>query len=165
VDALIKSGIAQGARRLKARAAVVVALGACVLGGCSANSGVGDFIIDPAHYSVYHCKDFAARLTALQKRQKELSDLMEKAGEGGAGGVLMANLSYRADYENAVGEEQVLRRSAAEKKCDLPPPATAMAPTAPPVPSIPAAYASPPPATAPPATATVPVFQSDQTIR
>jgi hypothetical protein len=152
------SGIAQRHRRR--RAVFVAVLGAGVLAGCS----VEQVIIDPGHYSVYHCKDFATRLTALQTRQKELSDLMDKAREGGASGAVIANLSYRADYENAIGEERVLRRSAAEKKCDLPPPAiAAIAPTAPPS-STPAAYAFPP-AAAPPTTATVPVFQSDQTIR
>ena len=155
------SGIALRDRRRRSRAALIAVLGAGVLGGCS----VDRFIIDPGHYSVYHCKDLATRLTALQARQKELSDLMSKASEGGASGTVIANLSYRPDYENAVGEEQVLRRAAAEKQCDLPPPATtAMAPTAPPVPSTPAAYAPPPPAAAPP-TATAPVFQSDQVIR
>jgi hypothetical protein len=169
--AFLRSKIAQRGLRWQ-RAAFVAALGAALigaaaLGGCSFSSGVGPYIIDPGHYSVYHCKDFAARLTALQTKQKELSALMEKANEGGAAGSVIGNLSYRADYENAVGEEQVLRRSAAEKKCDLPPPpATAMAPAAaPPAPSAPAAYASPPPVAAPPTTATVPVFQSDQTIR
>jgi outer membrane murein-binding lipoprotein Lpp len=162
------SGIAQGGRRRRSCAAVVAVLGAGVLatgvlGGCS----VDRFIIDPGHYSVYHCKDLATRLTALQARQKELSELMNKASDGGASGTVIANLSYRGDYENAIGEEQVLRRAAAEKKCDLPPPAnTAMAPTAPPPsPSTPAAYVAPPSAAAPPTTATVPVFQSDQTIR
>ena len=57
-------------------------------------------------------------------------------------GLYTKNLSYRADYENAVGEEKVLRRAAAEKKCDLPPP--------------------PAPPAAPGA---APVFQSDQGIR
>jgi hypothetical protein len=169
VDALTISGIARRNRRRRSRVTAGIVLGAGLLGGCSAGSGVGPYIIDPGHYSVYHCKDFAARLTALQTRQKDLSELMNKAGEGGASGVLIGNLSYRADYENAIGEEQVLRRSAAEKKCDLPPPATAaIAP--PPASSTPAAYASPPPAAPPtagppPTTATVPVFQSDQTIR
>ena len=159
------SGIARSGRRRWPGAICLVVLGGCALGGCSANTGVGQFIIDPGHYSVYHCRDFAARLSALQARQKELSDLMDKASEAGASGKVIANMSYRADYENAVGEEQVLRRSAAEKKCDLPAPTTAaMAPTAlPPAASTPAAYASPPPVAAP-TTTTAPVFQSDQTI-
>jgi hypothetical protein len=65
---------------------------------------------------------------------------------------LIGNLAYRVDYENAVGEEKVLRRTAAEKKCDLPPPAQPMS-------SAPAPYL------AQPVAATAQIFRSDQTIR
>ena len=93
-------------------------------------------MIDPAHYSVYHCDGLQARLKALQAREQELSNLMLRASEGG-GGALIGNLTYRADYENALGEEKVLRRTAAEKKCDLPPPAQ-------PASSTPTAYTAAP---------------------
>ncbi len=98
-------------------------------------------------------------MKVLLAREQELTNLMDRASEGG-GGVLIGNLTYRADYENAVGEEKVLRRTAAEKKCELPPPAAPASPT-------PAAYTAPPPGyTAPPQSpANAPVFQSDQTIR
>jgi len=112
------------------------------------------FLIDPAHYSVYHCDGLATRLKALQAREQELSNLMLRASEGG-GGALIGNLTYRADYENALAEEKVLRRAAAEKKCDLPPPPS------PPAASTPAAYTAAPPA----APAAAPVFQSDRGIR
>ena len=112
-------------------------------------------MVDPGHYSVYHCDGLQARLKALQAREQELSNLMVRASEGG-GGALIGNLTYRTDYENALGEEKVLRRTAAEKKCDLPPPPQ-------PASSMPAAY------TAAPATPAAPnggpVFQSDQGIR
>ena len=74
---------------------------------------------------------------------------MNRASEGG-GGVLIGNLAYRTDYENVVGEERVLRRVAAEKKCELPLPAQ-------PVSATPTPYAAQP--------APAPIFQSDQTIR
>jgi hypothetical protein len=45
---------------------------------------------------------------AIQERQQELSNLMARASEGG-GGVLIGTMAYRADYENAIGEEKVLR--------------------------------------------------------
>jgi hypothetical protein len=95
------------------------ALVAAVLAGCATSDGVGSLLTDPGHYSVYHCDGLKARLIWLLAREQELTNLMERASEGG-GGVLIGNLTYRADYENAVGEEKVLRRTAAEKKCDLP---------------------------------------------
>ena len=127
-------------RRGRRRAAAIASLCLLVggfLAGCSTNDGVGSFIIDPGHYSVYHCDGLAARLKVLLAREQELTNLMDRASEGG-GGVLIGNLTYRADYENTVGEEKVLRRTAAEKKCDLPPPAAPASPT-------PAAYTAPPP--------------------
>ena len=135
-------------RRLTLSAALCV-LAAGGLAGC-ASSGVGSLIVDPGHYSVYHCDALAKRLNALLTREQDLSNLMDKASESG-GGVVIANLSYRVDYESTLGEEKVLRRTAAEKKCDLPPPVTAAAPT-------PATYSAPPAATPAPA------YQSDQTI-
>jgi hypothetical protein len=132
---------------------VVSFLIAGLLAGCSTSDGVSTYIIDPGHYSVYHCDGLTKRLKDLQKREEDLTNLMAKASEGG-GGVLIGGMSYRVDYENAIGEEKILRRTAAEKKCDLPPPAAPASPT-------PAAYTAP---AAPPPAGT-PVFQSDQTIR
>jgi hypothetical protein len=108
-------------------------------------------MVDPAHYSVYHCDGLAARLKVLLAREQDLSNLMEKASDSG-GGVVIANLSYRAEYENALGEENLLRRTAAEKKCDLPPRAAPVSPT-------------PPIYTTRPEAAPAPIFHGDQTIR
>jgi hypothetical protein len=130
-----------------------------LVAGCSTTDGVSTFIVDPGRYSVYHCDGLQARLKVLLAREEELNNLLQKASEGG-GGVLIGNMSYRADYEKTVGEERLLRRTAAEKKCELPPPAVPASPT-------PTAYTAPPPAaayTAPPPAAGAPVFQSDQTI-
>jgi hypothetical protein len=142
-------------RREAAGIVPICLLGAALLSGCSTSDGVSTLMIDPAHYAVYHCDGLQARLKALQAREQELSNLMLRASEGG-GGALIGNLTYRADYENAVGEEKLLRRTAAEKKCELPPPPQPASPT-------PAAYTAPPVAPAAPAGA--PVFQSDQGIR
>jgi hypothetical protein len=130
-------------------------LGAGLLSGCATSDVTTTFMIDPAHYAVYHCDGLQARLKALQTRQQELSNLMARASEG-SGGALIGNLTYRADYENAIAEEKLLRRTAAEKKCDLPPPPQ-------PASSTPAAYTAAP--VAPAAPNASPVFQSDQGIR
>jgi hypothetical protein len=141
---------------LEHRQAFACLLAAAILNGCSSSGGgVGTLMIDPGHYSAYHCDGLAARLKALQAREQDLSNLMQRASEGG-GGALIGNLTYRADYEKALGEEAVLRRAAAEKRCDLPPPPQ-------PVSSTPAAYSAAPVAPRPPANG--PVFQSDQGIR
>jgi hypothetical protein len=102
----------------KAVAGVAAALAVLVVFGCSANQDVSTLFVDPGHYSAYHCKDFAPQLTLLAKREQSLRNLMDKASESG-GGAIVGNLSYRADYEDVLGEEKVLRRAAAEKNCDL----------------------------------------------
>ena len=54
-------------------------------------------IVDPGHYSVYHCDGLVARLKVLLDREQELSNLMERASEGGGGffclGATLAMLS------------------------------------------------------------------------
>jgi hypothetical protein len=88
--------------------------------GCS--TSVDTYLIDPGHYSAYHCKQMVGRLKELQSRESELRNLMDKASEGG-GGTVIGGMSYRANYEKAVGEEKVLRRTAADKNCALETPA------------------------------------------
>jgi hypothetical protein len=89
---------------------------AILLAGCSTS---GSLLVDPGHYSVYHCDAMPEKLKGIQKRQQELSNLMARASEGG-GGVPIGTMAYRADYESAIGEE---------KCCDeLPPRRTAICP-------------------------------------
>jgi hypothetical protein len=99
-------------------AASIFLAGAIALAGCSMNDGIGNLIVDPGHYSVYHCKDFQPRLANLTSREQQLRNLMDKASEG-SGGAAIGNLAYRAEYEDLMGEERLLRRAAAEKNCEL----------------------------------------------
>jgi hypothetical protein len=106
------------ARRGAAAIGLVCLLSVGALTGCSFSDGVGPYIVDPGRYSVYHCKDLVDRLKVLLAREKELRDLTDRASDGG-GGAVIGTLSYRADYEKTLGEEKVLRRTAANKKCEL----------------------------------------------
>ena len=111
-------------RRERFRAAAVSARLAMSLAGVAAgcSTSVDAYLIDPGHYSAYHCNELVDRLKELQRRENDLRNLMEKASEGG-GGTVIGGMSYRANYEKAVGEEKVLRRTAADKKCTLEAPA------------------------------------------
>jgi hypothetical protein len=96
-----------------------VFLAICLAGataGCS--TSVDTYLVDPGQYSAYHCKQLVDRLKQLQTRETDLRNLTDKASEGG-GGTLIGGMSYRANYEKAVGEEKVLRRTAADKKCAI----------------------------------------------
>jgi hypothetical protein len=102
----------------KAVAGAAAALAVLVVFGCSANQDVSSLLVDPGHYSAYHCKDFPPQLALLTTREETLRNLMDKAKESD-GGAIVGDLSYRADYEDVLGEEKVLRHAAAEKNCDL----------------------------------------------
>ncbi len=116
--------ICGGRPRGRRRAATASALLALSLAGAAAgcSTSIDTYMIDPAHYSAYHCKEMVDKLKELQTRQRDLRNLMDKASEGG-GGTIIGGMSYRADYGKAVGEENVLRRTAADKKCSLEGPA------------------------------------------
>lgn len=109
--------------------ALIFLLATGALAGCSMTDGIGSYIVDPGEYHVFHCDDLKKRLATLLDQQKELSNFINKASES-AGGVIIGTLSYRSDYEIAIGREKLLRRTAAEKKCELPPPASAASPSA-----------------------------------
>jgi len=148
-----------GGRRSAAGA--ICALAAGLLAGCTTSDEVGTYLVDPAHYTFYHCKDLEKRLTSLLAREQQLHELMDKANEGG-GGALIGTLSYRAEYENARGEEAVLRHTAADKNCQLPPPTSAASAAPSPAVAVAAPLPAPP---APPVSAAPTSYQSDQTIR
>ena len=107
----------------RGRAAVGIAI-ACVfaaaaLAGCGLSDGYGTLIVDPARYAAYHCKDLLAQRNNLRKREEELRNLIDKAGEGT--GAAIGTMAYRTDYETVLSEEKLLERTAAEKKCELTP--------------------------------------------
>lgn len=77
-------------------------------------------LVDPGHYSVYHCKDLVAESQNLATREKQLRDLMDKASEG-TGGTIIGAFSYRTDYETVLEQQKLLKRTAAEQKCELTP--------------------------------------------
>jgi len=111
----------------------VVGLGvlllAAALGGCGLNDGAGAFngsidagtlFTDPTHFDGYHCRDLVAKWSELQRREKDLRALMARADEA-PGGAFISAATYRADYEYVLGQERVIQRTAADKKCVLEP--------------------------------------------
>ncbi len=96
------------------------AFAAAALGGCGLNDGPGAVLVDPGHYSAYHCDDLAKRWQELLTREKELRGLMDKASEGG-GGTVIGSLAYRTDYESVLTEERLVQRAAADRKCAFTP--------------------------------------------
>jgi hypothetical protein len=101
-------------------AALLLTFAATALGGCGLSDGAGAILVDPGHYSAYHCDDLAARWKVLLAREKELRGLMDKASEGG-GGAVIGSLAYRSDYESVLTEEKLVQRAAVDRKCGFTP--------------------------------------------
>src|SRR5271169_6203994 len=82
-------------------AVALLCLTAGALAGCGLGdgAGAGAMLVDPGHYSAYHCDELAARWKVLIAREAELRGLMGKASEG-TGGSLIGSLAYRTDYDS-----------------------------------------------------------------
>jgi len=93
---------------------------AAALGGCGSlrTDGVASLAVDPSRYEGFHCKDLVAQWNAVIAREKQLRNLIDKASDGG-GGTVIATVAYRSDYDTVLEQEKVLKRTAAEKNCEL----------------------------------------------
>ena len=91
----------QANQRLRAASsfAAAVCVGAAIaLAGCSSSYGVGQFLVDPSLYDVYHCKDLAAQWDLLNKREVELRANMDRASQS-AGGKVVGVVAYSAGQQ------------------------------------------------------------------
>jgi hypothetical protein len=86
--------------------------------GCSTSNGPGSLFVDPGHYDAYHCNDLQARWQALNKREIELRNLMDKAATG-PGGTVIGTVAYGTDYQSVLTEKKLVQQAAAEKNCEL----------------------------------------------
>ena len=100
------------------RVALPGAAFALALAGCGLGNGPGSFIVDPGKYDGYHCNDLVTRWKMLNGREKELRNLMDKAGQS-AGGAVIGAVVYRSDYESVLTEMKMVQQRAVEKKCEL----------------------------------------------
>jgi hypothetical protein len=102
------------------RRAAMFALAASTLAGCGTTGALDSMLVDPSRYEGYNCKDLAGQLQALDKREKDLRNLIDRADES-ASGVVIGAMAYRTDYETVIADKKVLRGTMAEKKCQLTP--------------------------------------------
>jgi hypothetical protein len=102
------------------RCAALLVLAASALAGCSTTDGLDSMLVDPSRYEGYNCKELAGQLQSLDKREKDLNNLINRADESTAG-VVIGAFAYRTDLQTVVADKKVLRRTLAEKKCQLTP--------------------------------------------
>ena len=104
----------------------VAALAAAMLSGCASEDAASSFFVAPGHYVLYQCDDIERTAKTVAARQKELEQLMAKAGTS-AGGQLIGNATYGPEYETARGQLKDLRAAAVEKNCNFVPGAETLA--------------------------------------
>jgi len=108
----------QRPRAASSFAAAVCVVAAIALAGCSSGYGVGQLLVDPSQYDVYHCKDLIAQWGLLNKREAELRANMDRASQT-AGGKVIGAVAYGSDYQTVLAQKKMVQRQAAEKKCEL----------------------------------------------
>ncbi len=92
-----------------------------MLAGCAmSDDSLSSFLVAPGNYVLYSCDDIARTAKGVETRQKELEQLMAKAGTG-AGAQMIADTTYGTEYATTRGQMRNLRTAAAEKKCGFVP--------------------------------------------
>jgi hypothetical protein len=103
------------------RPLIVAALLASALAGCSTQSSIPDdsaarFFVAPDGFVLFNCEQLAAKAVALATREKELEELMAKAGTS-SDGRLVSAFAYRPEYISLRGDMNEVRKAAAAKNC------------------------------------------------
>ncbi len=72
----------------------------------------------PGKFRLYDCALLDEKGREFTKREKELTDLMERARQGTGGEVAVA-LAYQSEYNAVKGDLRELEMTAADRKCVL----------------------------------------------
>ena len=92
-------------------AAIFAAVSAAMLAGCSTD--IASYaLVTTDKYQYFDCESIATQIAGQTAREKELADLMAKAGP------VVSAVSYEPDYISVRGELRELRRTAAQKHCE-----------------------------------------------
>ena len=90
------------------------------LGGCTSEEMAGRFAAEPGKYILWSCVELAneARDRDIAGHEHDLEALMKKA-EVDAGGRFASAIAYQPEYSQLRGAMDQLRKTAAEKNCNL----------------------------------------------
>jgi hypothetical protein len=99
-------------------AAAICVIGGMALSGCGLSSSPGLLIVTPGTLTPYRCNDLLRQWTALDKREQELREYMNRASQGG-GGTVIGALAYGTDYQTVLTQKKMVQQEAAEKNCEL----------------------------------------------
>jgi len=89
--------------------------------GCAvSDDSAARFLVAPDRYVLYNCPQLAKAAQVIGSRQRKLEMLMAKA-ETDSVGMLVSGSAYRPEYTQLRGLRYELEKTAADKKCKLPP--------------------------------------------
>ena len=104
---------------MRNRTLLILAITLAVMPLCAcSDETTGRMLAAPHKYTLYNCQELAMEAQGIAGRQHELEELMKKAGVD-AGGRLASNMAYKPDFLLMRGKMDQLRRTAAEKGCNL----------------------------------------------
>jgi len=103
---------------LRAVPILLVSTALMSLCGCTSEESAGRFLAAPGQYILYSCPELANTARGIEVRQRELAALMAKA-EVDAGGRFISAQAYGPEYAQLRGRMDQLRKTAAEKNCNL----------------------------------------------
>jgi hypothetical protein len=102
------------------RIACLVAVGGA-LGACSTNLDLSTLYTTPGRFDSLKCSDIVSRINSAETREKELTQLMEKANQDTAGPVVNV-LVYSTDLAQARADQKNARLAARQQNCENVPP-------------------------------------------
>jgi hypothetical protein len=105
-----------------------VAAFAVLISGCAMSEDpTASLLVAPGGYILFSCDDIARTRTGVLARQKQLEELMAKAGTDAAGRII-AETTYGTEYAATRGQLRSLQATATEKNCNVPAAGTPGAP-------------------------------------
>lgn len=98
-----------------------------VLAACSTSLDLSTLYATPGRFDSVKCPDIVGRINAAETREKELTQLMERANQDTAGPVINV-LVYSTDLAQARADQKNARMAARQQNCENIPPEKPPAP-------------------------------------
>ena len=91
------------------------------LAACSTSLDLSTLYATPGRFDSIKCPDIVGRINAAETREKELTQLMERANQDTAGPVINV-LVYSTDLAQARADQKNARMAARQQNCENVPP-------------------------------------------
>jgi len=91
-----------------------------ILGGCGLlGGGATSAFVSPGKFDYHNCDQLAESEHRLRDREKELTELTERAAEGGASGQFVGAVAYHTELMQTRGQLKQIGEVAERKNCSV----------------------------------------------